>query len=72
MINIALLKEQLKRFWLGSALIMIAYLITVILPAYFDAQDKASTVTWLISLFSLTNPFVIVLTIFAPLAAVLL
>ena len=65
MINTALLKEQLKRFWSLSALLFTYYTLTIILPIYIDILDGRGH-SELASLINMRNEFMILSILFAP------
>jgi len=64
LINITLMKEQLKRFWAIGVLSMMAYLLFVILPMYSQAtsiHNPEGMVWFMVSLLSMQNPTVLII-----------
>ena len=69
MVNTALLKEQLKRFWGLSALFFLWYAQTIIVPIYEESHGRRLRL--LASLIHIDNGYIIFTMMFAPLIAVI-
>ncbi|MDR1000778.1 MAG: hypothetical protein LBL96_08280 [Clostridiales bacterium] len=72
MINVAFLKEQLKRFWLVSALIMFLLLLSCIMPVYVPSRASTAGANYIMSIMAGNNPFLFLISLVAPLCVVLL
>ncbi|MCL1988929.1 MAG: hypothetical protein FWG64_13315 [Firmicutes bacterium] len=75
MINKALLKEQLKRFWIFSAFFMLMYILSGILPLHInnwqDAQfQQLNQLRMLIGIFEMRHPLLVIFTVFTPFVAI--
>ena len=68
MINTALLKEQLKRFWGLSALFFVFYSLTIVLPIFMDICHGRIPISTLPSIINLENNFIVLSALFAPFA----
>ena len=75
LINKALLLEQLKRYWAIGAIALLGYILVVFLPVFAPFRDTQEF-TWnqqrnLIHLLELRHPFMVFMTILAPLCSAL-
>ena len=72
LINTALLKEHLKRFWGLSALLFVCYAFAIVLPIYIDIRRDQFALIRSVGLFlSMENGFMIFSVLFAPVIAVI-
>jgi len=75
LINITLLKEQLKRFWAIAAILMIIYVVAGLIPVYSVHSDNPNYYQYLAKnmadLISMANPMVIVVMLLSPILAVM-
>ena len=68
MINIAMLMEQLKRFWPIILFTVLGYLLLVVLPVYIHAGggDYQKIAGIMVEILSMRNPFMMAVTILVP------
>ena len=75
LINIPLLKEQLKRFWAIAAILMIIYVVAGTIPVYFvdlEHRDYHHILAGnMADLLSMANPVVIIVMLLSPILAVM-
>lgn len=70
LINVALLKEQLKRFWIIAALPLVIYILFVVLPIYQMSYTPQQAAKDLIDLLAMKNPVMIVACVAVPIFVV--
>ncbi len=71
LINSALLKEQLKRFWSLGVLTLLGYILLIILPIFLMNYNTYHSLEELTTLFSMQHPVMIGASILVPLVTVL-
>jgi len=69
-INIALLKEQLKRYWAVSALSLLGYFLFMILPLISSHHPMAAP-RMIAQILAMTNPMVVISIVLVPFVAVM-
>jgi hypothetical protein len=72
-ISTALLKEQLKRYWLLLPLTMLGYLFFVLLPIYLHpgGRDPLVSAQVMIEVLSMRSPFMLIATVLTPFGVVM-
>jgi len=70
-INIPLLKEQLKRFWVIGVVPMLVYLLAVVIPLHNvnNPWNEAAQTNMMVSILSIAHPALLILMILAPFCA---
>ena len=71
LINTALLKEQLRRFWVIGVVPMLAYLLGIVLPLHNAAGSATASAqtSQMITILSMSHPVLVVLMVLAPFCA---
>ena len=70
-INFALLREQLKRFWLIGALLIIAYFLMGIMPIYLSNRNTAAQAREMIDLLHHSHPIPMFTMVMSPFLLIL-
>ena len=72
LINITLLKEQLRRFWAIGAVSMLAYILAVVMVLFMDSgRDQTSQGRFMLDILSMRHPILIAMLAIIPFCVVM-